>query len=191
MKDLETFQLYLLSGMRCRPLVERSLQALQASRADLAASGQRMAALGFDTPGHGVDLYRAVLGPPVAVGAPDHLGPTSPFHGSQELRFRLPLWPALDLVVNAHPAGYAWGRGFDRRRDRPQPPPLHSVADLQPWTFVIEEVTRRFGTPHREDAWSDYEDLRYSVPQAAGGAARAHLLRFDHRLLQGVTPWEG
>jgi hypothetical protein len=183
--DQRGFQLYLLSRMSAKPLIAAALRTLGATEAEsLDARGEALS-LEFETPGHPAQLYRGVLGAPAAINRDLRIASTSPFAGSCALRFRLPLWPALDYVVHEHPTGYAWSPGFGRAGGFPTPA-LDSAADIHPFDLVIDEVTHRFGSPKTEDAWTNWELLTYRIPESPGGPLTELLLCFDFNLLQTI-----
>jgi hypothetical protein len=184
-KDLRTFELALLAGMRAASYVTEALRELAAGEADLRAARERLWEIGFHTPGHLAELYRAILGPPHSVEL-DDLPPESPFAGSRSLRFQLPLWPEHDFVVHEHPSGYAWGNGFRAGAERARPP--RSAADLAPWGFTKEEIEAQLGPGRVEDAWGDFADIVYRIPPTPGASPREYLLAFDFGLLQVVQP---
>lgn len=182
--ELRQFLLYLLSTMRVpRDFEEMALKQLSASEEDKATAKEAMIAMGFETIGFAAKLYRKVLGEPVAVTQIDDGVIPDAFRGSWTLRFRLPLWPDFDFVVNEHPDGQAWDTRFERTMGA-QIPPLDSISDLQSWKFVKDEVTNCFGTVESGDAWDNWEELYCVIPSSTDGPLRRCLLHFDYQLLQ-------
>jgi hypothetical protein len=178
------FQLYLLSVMRVQSSVLRAaLQQLQATEHDLQSAKEAMIALGFNVAGVKVELYHKVLGEPFAIQHIDASSIPATFHGSRSLRFRLPLWPDFDFVVNEDPNGYAWNAAFRRSQTELQPL-LDSIVDLKTWKFTKEDVTNRFGMPEHGDGWDCWEELYYMMPLTVGGQNRRCFLLFDYNLLQ-------
>ena len=190
MMGLFTFELYLLSRMRAASKVDETLQRLNATRLDAERAAAAAEEYGFEEPGHSAQLYRDVLGAPVSSEPDLSLGPDSPFAGSTVLRFGLPVWPGFEFVVREHPAGYAWGGGFDRAKGVAVPP-LRGLADLRPWQFVEAEVTAGLGRPFSVDAWSGWEDLCYTVELSPEEPPRRYLLQFDLNLFQTISPYDG
>lgn len=183
--QLWLFQLYLLSIMRVHPVVlEDALIRLHATEKDLRDARAKMTTLGFETIGFPAVLYREVLGAPVSVQPVDNSKVSAVFEGSHSLIFKLPLWEDFDFVVNEHPDGQAWGPGFKRSTPDLHIPSLRSAADLKPWKFVKEEITRRFGLPQHGDAWDCWEELYYSIPPMPGEPPQRYFLLFDYNLLQ-------
>jgi len=182
-----TFQLYLLSRMRAEHAVKDALTKLGLTREDLERAAEEAGRYGFEETIHDAALYEAALGPPRLTKPVRDLDAASPFAGSTALHFALPLWPGFDFVVRRHPTGYAWGMGFARGEH--EVPPPNSAEDLKPWAFVEAEVTERFGKPTSADAWSGWEDLCYTIPDATG--VRPYLLQFDLNLLQKASPFDG
>lgn len=182
--ELRQFLLYLLSSMRVpRDLEEVVLRQLRASEEDKATAREAMTTIGFETIGFPAKLYRRVLGEPVAVTQINDETTPDAFCGSRALRFRLPLWPDFDFIVNEHPDGQAWDPHFERTMGM-QVPAFDSITDLQSWKFVKDEVTNRFGTPEFGDAWDYWEELYYMIPSSTGSPLRRCFLLFDYKLLQ-------
>lgn len=178
------FQLYLLSIMRVQPVVlEDALVHLQATEKDLIRAKEEMLAFGFGASGVPASLYREMLGTPISVEPIDNNETPAVFHGSHSLVFKLPLWKDFEFVVNEHPEGQAWDPGFRRSLDS-EVPPLNSAADLKPWGFVKTEITSRFGTSRRGDAWDCWEELYYSIPPIISEQPQDYSLLFDYNLLQ-------
>jgi hypothetical protein len=179
------FQLYLLSIMRVQPVVlEDALIRLRATKKDLRDAKEKMVTLGFGKPGVPARLYREILGTPVSVQPVDNSKVPAVFEGSHSLVFKLPLWEDFEFVVNEHPDGQAWDPSFRRPTSDIHIPPLRSAADLKPWKFVKEEITHRFGTPQRGDAWDCWEELYYLIPPIADEPPQSYFLLFDYNLLQ-------
>jgi hypothetical protein len=163
---LDDLQLYLLSQMSARALVESvtlpagfTFEQLQAAKTSFAERG------GFkDGASHA--LYEQFLGP-FAVGKRAVRGdPASPFFGSIAHYYRLPLWPELLLQINRHPAGYAWGLTFVQDPTRFQPP--QRAHDVRPWKFALDGLRSVYAW-QEEDAWTDYAWDIYAVSSPENG----------------------
>lgn len=181
------FQLYLLSVMRVSPAaLSKALEQFNSTEAELAEVKRSMKGLGFEMMGGpNADFYRDLLGTPVSEAPIDNVQLPEVFRDSKALRFKLPLWPDFDFVVNELPDGGTFDPSF-RRSLGGQVPPLNSLSDLQPWRFVKEEVDDRFGLPEFGDAWDSWEDVDYIIPKSAGEQPHKCSVIFDFNLLQSI-----
>lgn len=181
------FQLYLLSVMQVSPVaLSKALEQLNSTEAELADVKRSMKGLGFEMiGGPNAEFYRDLLGSPVSEAPIDNNQLPEVFHDSKALRFKLPLWPDFDLVVNELPDGGTFDPSF-RRSITGQVPPLNILSDLQPWRFVKEEVDARFGLPQFGDAWDSWEDVDYMIPKSPGEQPQKCSVMFDFNLLQST-----
>ncbi|HEY6333977.1 MAG TPA: hypothetical protein VI756_31965 [Blastocatellia bacterium] len=178
---VDLFQLYLISDMHVpRATLKDALARLGRDEADIDPGKSAMLRQGFEAPGERADLYIKILGPPIAEMP---LNKTGTYHGSRELRFRLPLWPDLDFVVNESRDGFAWGVCFQRPQGY-KPPLPNSLADLVAWKFLKDEISERFGQPEFFDGWSASEELYYAIPETPGAVPQRRILVFDYKLFQ-------
>jgi hypothetical protein len=119
-------------------LVAEALRTLGASRAEFREANRRwQARLHARTFPQGEGRYRAALGPPESVADRRH----------GDLVFRaaswpVPLWPDLRFEVLSS-SGTVWNEWLVRAPDAPAPR-LESVADLTPWSCVLDDVARAF-----------------------------------------------
>jgi len=129
------------------------------------------------------NFYREMLGQPLNTEPIDNNTVPEVFRDSKALRYKLPLWPDFDLVVNLHPEGGTFDPSFRRSKNVPVPQ-LISFSDLEPWKFVKEEIDARFGFPHIGDAWDYWQELDYMIPKSPEEASQKCVVIFDFNLLQ-------
>jgi len=170
--------------MHAERQASKALTFLSATRGELESAKARITALGLATPGHSVDLYTRLLGPPLDVTTFHSLSETGVFANSLGLRFHLPLWPELDFIVNQTTEGMAWGWTFVRSRGS-QPPVITSLRDLTLWSLVVGDF-KQFEPLEREDAWNHWESRWLMIPLSPGGPVRRCLVEFDFELLQKI-----
>ncbi|NUS12766.1 MAG: hypothetical protein HOY69_15425 [Streptomyces sp.] len=138
----DDFQLVLLRRMADHhpELVDDALRALGASHADLREAHKRwQARLRSRTHPGGAQRYRIALGPPEQQ-VERRVGDLV----CTALLWPLPLWPDLRYEVLCAPGGSAVWNEWLVRAPGAAPPPLRSVADLTPWSCVVEDVVRAF-----------------------------------------------
>lgn len=185
--DLRTFQLYLLSDMRAEKERRDALRALHVSEVDVAGAREEVREAGLTEIVHEASRYRDALAPALVGQRPAPVDSASTFAGSIELRFRLPLWPAVDWVVNEHPDGYAWGLGFARPLDQPVPS-LVVIEDLRPWAVTLSDAKESLAGLESGDGWGHLEDLVCRLSSRGRHEARPYVIRFDWSLLQDAEP---
>ncbi len=131
----------------------------------------------------GLPRYRHVLGPPAA-----EREVTVGDLRCVALQWSLPLWPRLRFEAVAlaarGPELHAW---LVRGPDEPAPR-LREAADLTPWSCVVGDVERAFGSVvHREgDAPSRWRSE--VVTRGPDGGPVRLLATFTHGLLQTTSP---
>jgi hypothetical protein len=185
MTSRREFELYLMSLMRGQSAIESALASLDLGRDAFNENALRTSAsLGFlDMIVKRVGDYVRVLGVPVETTSEPGIDKASSFAGSRRYRFRLELWPTLDLILREHCEGWVWGPELVRAREQ-HPPATGEMIDLRPWTIVASEVVDRFGAPKCNDAWNLGREMTYIV--AEEGALVEIMLVFDLELLQSV-----
>ena len=167
------FEMWLMSKM------SGNLEGLRAALGVTEARVVEVAAeLGhvFDAPGHAAAEYRRVLGRPVERAM---AGAAGAFAGSIRQTFRLPLWTALEFVVNEDKDGTAWGVEFAGGPSA-LPSDLAAIAP-QEWSF--ERLERLAEAVAIEEEWSYDREATFTFPGVAGRFRG----RFDFGLLQ---TWE-
>ncbi|MBK7074686.1 MAG: pentapeptide repeat-containing protein [Myxococcales bacterium] len=168
--DLETWLVSKMSGR-----VEVLLATLGVDEARMREVAAELGHV-FDAPGHAAAEYRRVLGRPLERAM---VGAAGAYAGSVRQTFRLPLWPAVEFVVNEDKDGTAWGVEFVGGPPA-VPPDLATIAS-QEWSF--ERLKQLAATVLIEEEWS-YD--REAVFTFSGVAVRFRG-RFDVGLLQA---WE-
>jgi len=187
--DPKTFELFLISCMRSAPDVDRALTNIGVSGEDAAKAGELVESHGFCEVTHKADLYRRFLGNPVSVTPDITTAPESAFYGSNVLHYQFSTWPEFDFTVREDKSGFAWGLSFERRPGA-SVPLLEVASSLRPWSFVTSEVNACFSDRNVEDAWNDWEDISYQIPEKVAGPPKHYLLQFDFKLLQNVMLFE-
>lgn len=164
---IDDFQIYLLSKMSDTQRVDASLQHLGVTRTEMA----QLAASSKLEPPVLASAYIAILGPPANL-TPSKAG--APFAGSKRQTWVLPIWPAVDFVVNEHPEGWAWGERFEQR-DENIPSDLDRV---QPWEWCENLLVPAAQHQELVDRWTDFLDVKLTFGSTVFAA------RFDFGLLQ-------
>jgi hypothetical protein len=170
------FQLMLLRRMAdLQPLlVEDACAAIGATRAQyMAAHNRWQSMLRSRTAPRGLDLYRAVLGPPssereIPVGDVTVVAYTWPMP---------PLWPDLawEAIVGASNVVLnAWLVRPPSSNAMPAPPP---ADQLEPWSCVIDDVLR---------AYPGAQQRNPDIPSQWLVEVDGVTLRFVHGLLCGI-----
>ncbi|WP_246178686.1 hypothetical protein [Actinomadura decatromicini] len=174
------FQLVLLRRMAdYQPgLVEDAMRSLAATRTEMREVNARWQRIVRSrTFPRGRRRYEAVLGPPGAV-EPRRIGDADcavawwpPF----------PLWPGLRFEILLAPDGTVLHEWLVRQGGVPVPR-LESVDDLVPWSCVVDDVSRNFGTVAHQDGDAPSR-WHATIPAPGGGTVTAH---FVWGLLQAV-----
>ena len=162
-------------------LVEASLEELGASRAQhMAAHNRWQTMLHSRRAPRGLDLYRAVLGPPDAERA-ERVGDVTVTACSWRLCFcarakQCCLWPDLRWEVIVGAANVVL-QGWLVRAPASPVPELKDPANLAPWSCVVGDAVARY--PGAQQADPD-------IPTQWLVAVDGHQLWFVHGLLQTV-----
>jgi hypothetical protein len=179
-----SYQLYLLFQMHCPPKVDAALARLGADQAALLEAVDRVGTrMGLNEPGHGIECYRQLLGPPLDTAPETEVAAEGSFAGSLRHRYHLPLWPEFDFIVRSHPEGWAWGPRFIRAAGSMVPSPGRLV-DIEPWSMLESEVRARFGPFDEEFPFNHSNEAIYLVDASTGARAS---VTFDFQLLQSVV----
>jgi hypothetical protein len=182
MEDRDRFQLYLLSKMRARELVDDALAGLGSSREQMSDVAAHLAAThGFDDVAHPADAYAELLG---AAETERALGPDETdgeFAGSKQRLYALPIWPAVRFAVNRHPDGYAWGVGFEQGQES-EASLAATPETVRPWRYTAGVLLPLADAVQVIDEWSD--SLEADLTLRANGCTRTWRAAFDLRLLQ-------
>lgn len=170
------FQLMLLRRMAdFQPhLVEAARFELEASHAEyMAAHNRWQSMLHSRRAPRGLDLYRAVLGPPDAERA-ERVGDVTVTACSWKLPV---LWPDLrfEAIVGA---GNVVLHGWLVRASASPVPQLGKPAGLAPWSCVVGDAVAHFPQARQADP---------DIPTQWLVIVDGHQLRFVHGLLQSVT----
>jgi hypothetical protein len=173
MADVWSFQLYLLSSMRAKEQTEAARRTLGASEKDLAHAREQALAGGVQNAGHRIDLYVRLLGQPFE--AAEHA--SSDRYRVKSLRFRLPLWDALDWVVYGSAEGIAGQPRFERPLNDVNPP----TDNFEVWQTVERDLPGGGWQWEIGDEWYPMKDF---IGRNEGG--RRIALCFDFGLLQKV-----
>ena len=159
-------------------LVEAARYELQASHPEyMAAHNRWQSMLHSRRAPRGLDLYRAVLGPPDSERA-ERVGDVT----VTACAWRLPgLWPDLrfETIVGA---GDVVLHGWLVRAPGSPVPRLGEPAGLAPWSCVVGDVAARFPQARQADP---------DIPTQWLVAVDGHQLWFVHGLLQVVRPDTG
>ncbi|SOB79989.1 hypothetical protein [Streptomyces sp. 1331.2] len=185
------FQLVLLRRMAdFQPgLVEDAVRRLGADRASMRAANKRWQAM-VRAPRfpRGGGRYGAVLGPAEA-SVPRRIGDLA----CTARQWALPLWPSLRFEVLLGPAEIGapvLNEWLVRAAGSPRPE-LRTVADLAPWSCVVEDVGAAFppAVPREGSAPTRFR-LDFEAPDGAG-PVRPWVADFTWGLLQEVRPAGG
>nr|WP_202447057.1 hypothetical protein [Streptomyces sp. SID5468] len=164
-------------------LVEEALRELGASRSEMREANRHwQATLRARTFPRGEARHRLLLGAPESV-AERRIGDVT----CRALRWPVPLWPGLRFEVMSGPGGRVWNEWLVRAPGATPPAP-REVADLRPWSYVVDEVARAFpaARPLEGDA-----PTRWRLAFADPGTGERHVAHFTYGLLQTVEPQVG
>jgi hypothetical protein len=179
------FQLYLLSKMSACDLVDTALKRLGFSRAQMKVAARRVATdFLLDQPAHAADIYEDLAGPATAERKLATGETSAAFEGSTRRQYSLPLWPAVQFVVNRHPSGYAWGEKFAQREASDTGGGMLLLPErVRPWGFAADAILSRAVAVETLDNWTDFLLVRATFLLSDGRAA-VFRARFDLELLQ-------
>ncbi|MFD7699844.1 hypothetical protein [Streptomyces caelestis] len=176
------FQLVLLRRMADHNPgpVEDARHALGVSPADMREANRRWQAMvRSPRPRPALARYRSVLGEPES-RTPRRVGELD----CEAWRWPVPLWPTLRFeVLTPVAAGAVWNEWLVRAPDA-EPPALHTLEDLTPWSCTVDEAARAFA-PARplEGSAPTRWGLALTAPDASG-APREVVAEFTWGLLQ-------
>ena len=180
MTNLDRFQVYLLSKMTAESLVHEALRSLGVADGDMPIISRELAeANHLEEPLRQADAIDSLIGGGAVERGIELDDPSSAFAGSLRREYTLPLWPDVELVVNRHPAGYAWGVQFEQRVK----PSAQSVSAIHPWHWTEKTLVSIATTTDIWDRWSDY----FEATLTFAGAPGRYRARFDLGLLQSFV----
>ncbi|MFI2423137.1 hypothetical protein ACH5A7_03360 [Streptomyces sp. NPDC018955] len=176
------FQLVLLRRMADHNPgpVEDARRRLGVSLADMREANRRWQAMVRSPRSRpALSRYRSVLGEPES-RTPRRIGDLD----CEAWRWPVPLWPDLRFEVLTAAAGGAVWNEWLVRAPGAEPPALHTVEDLTPWSCTVDEATRAF-TPARplEGSAPTRWGLAFTAPDASG-VRREVVAEFTWGLLQ-------
>lgn len=154
MWTVDDLELWMLAKMR-GPRVDDGLVQLGCSTDDTRDTAETLGEV-FDKPGHAAAEYRRILGAPHATCLGTTIGT---FAGSFRHEYALLLWP--DVVE--HPAGYAWGYGFE---GGPTSLPAE-FGSVEPWRWTAERLRREATYIEILEEWSFDLDLNLTFASGA------------------------
>ncbi|WP_406727666.1 hypothetical protein WJ438_27915 [Streptomyces sp. GD-15H] len=104
-------------------------------------------------------------------------------------RWRLPLWPDLRFEVLTAPDGTVWNAWLVRAPDA-DPPVLHTVEDLTPWSCTVDEAARAFSPARPLEGTAPIRwGLAFAAPDTRGQRHEV-VAEFTWGLLQRTTVGE-
>lgn len=168
------FQLMLLRRMAdFQPLlVEDAYTAIGATRAEYLAAHNRWTSMLYSRRApRGIDLLRAVLGPPESE-RPEPVGDVT----LSAYSWRLPMWPELRWEALVGDGGVVLNSWLVRPAPLAVLPP---PPDLPPWSIVVGDAVR---------AYADGRQINPDVPFQWLVRVGRWDLWFAHGLLQDVRP---
>jgi hypothetical protein len=184
-RELDAFQLYLLSKMSARDLVDQALARLGVTQERMMRAASEIACVyGLDEPFHSADAYEKLAGPAVLTRELGALEVGDSLRGSIRRCYSLPLWPNVYYVVNRHPSGYAWDARFQQGERRiSEPDPCALAMRVKPWAFAGDVLMSAANKTEFLDAWTDFVEARLTFASPRGSSA-VFYARFDVGLLQ-------
>ncbi|WP_433172028.1 hypothetical protein [Actinoallomurus sp. CA-150999] len=176
------FQLVLLRRMAdYQPdLVASAVRSLDASRTEMRQVNARWQRILRSSrfPG-GERRLRLVLGPPASEGDL-RMGEVV----CRTARWTLPLWPSLRFEALLGPEGSVLQEWLVRP-ETAVTPRLDTVADLAPWSCVVNDVAERFApVQHQAETVPSRWHVAFSTPD--GDGRRSYVAHFVWGLLQTV-----
>lgn len=120
-------------------LVEDARHELGVSIADMREANKRWQAMLHSSRGRAAaSRYRSVLGAPEST-VTRRIGDLE----CEARQWPIPLWPDLRFEVLAAPNGAVWNEWLVRAPGA-EPPPLHTLGDLTPWSCTVDEAAHAF-----------------------------------------------
>lgn len=166
------FQAYLLSQMRARSRSDEALASLGFAREDLPVLRDRMEA--HFPPGHTVEAYRELLGPPASEELTGEVG-----YRTRIWRYSLPVWPDLEFAVFSGSDGVVGDLIFARQSLEWRIPDV-SWPEWSPWSYTESELLEAYSTLAVCEDWPPLRDYKGSI------AGKTLIVMFDFGLLQRV-----
>ncbi|MFJ5259575.1 hypothetical protein ACIQAC_03710 [Streptomyces sp. NPDC088387] len=178
------FQLVLLRRMADHnpDLVEAARYELGVSLAEMREANKRWQAMVRSPRSRSAaSRYRSVLGPPESTTA-RRIGDLD----CEARQWPVPLWPSLRFEILLAPNGAVWNEWLVRAPGA-EPPALHSLEDLTPWSCTVDEAARAFA-PARplEGSAPTRWGLSFTAPDAQG-VRREVVAEFTWGLLQRMA----
>jgi hypothetical protein len=175
------FEAYLVSKMRAKDLVAKTLAKEGVSRRDLEIKASQAARRwGLDKLGCDARNYAEAIGhPPVAEQILLSTESASVFAGSIRRMYRLELWPGVLFCINQHPMGYVWSKGFDQAEPSAR---ILDPVQVRPWEWASQPIASQASHVEMIDYCEHQQDLR--VVFSEGDLTRSYIARFDFTLLQ-------
>jgi hypothetical protein len=178
------FQLVLLRRMADHnpDLVEDARRELGASLAQMREANKRWQAMVRSPRARGsASRYRSVLGRPESV-VTRKVGDLD----CEAWLWPVPLWPDLRFEVLLAPNGTVWNEWLVRAPGA-APPPLHTLADLTPWSCTVDEAARAFAPARPLEGTAPTRwGLAFTAPDESG-VRREAVAEFTWGLLQRVA----
>jgi hypothetical protein len=187
MNNLQAFQLFLLTEM-IRDASISLPPEWNITNDELEAASLQIESLGFgklpDKNNQSLNWYlgiwyKKILGKPIHEQVDEATGLYS-------LRYRLPLWPALDFVVPLNAKEIVRDKLVFSRAYDSSTPLLKCANDLKQWAFVKDEIDQRFGPGKENDGWNTFEVAKYTIPNHPKGTMKKYRLWFSYDLLQKI-----
>jgi hypothetical protein len=120
-------------------LVEDARRELGVSIADMREANKRWQAMLHSPRARAAaSRYRSILGAPESTVS-RRIGDLD----CEALLWPVPLWPDLRFEVLLAPNGAVWNEWLVRA-PAAEAPPLHTLADLTPWSCTVDEAARAF-----------------------------------------------
>ncbi|WP_328427963.1 hypothetical protein [Streptomyces sp. NBC_00443] len=178
------FQLVLLRRMADHnpDLVDGARHELGASIAGMREANKRWQAMVRSPRARGAaSRYRSVLGAPESV-ITRKVGDLE----CEAWLWPVPLWPDLRFEVLLAPNGAVWNEWLVRAPDS-EAPPLHTLADLTPWSCTVDEAARAFAPARPLEGTAPTRwGLAFAAPDGEG-VRREVVAEFTWGLLQRVA----
>ncbi|MFE5889139.1 hypothetical protein ACWCQZ_05100 [Streptomyces sp. NPDC002285] len=178
------FQLVLLRRMADHnpDLVDGARHELGVSIADMREANKRWQAMVRSPRARGAaSRYRSVLGAPESV-ITRKVGDLD----CEAWLWPVPLWPDLRFEVLLAPNGAVWNEWLVRA-PASAAPPLHTLADLTPWSCTVDEAARAFAPARPLEGTAPTRwGLAFAAPDGEG-VRREVVAEFTWGLLQRVA----
>lgn len=171
-----------MSQMRARGEVENVLARLGVERDTVEEAVRQARNYGLERPGHPMETYTHLIGPPTASDRDDADDP----YRQVVYRYHLPLWPSFHFSVFGNHAGQTGGVSFTAVPNVAMQ--ITGLTTLRAWEVVEDQIRPILTNARLVDEWYPQRDYEVQLTSSGAYDLPRCILRFDFQLLQEVVP---